>query len=135
MENTPRDSRINAIKVIYSCHMNDTKPEDVIPSIIDEANDTLAIKMALNVMSNIKEIDEIISNNLVGYSLNRLNVVDRSIIELATYEMMSDVAPAIAINEALEITKSYTDVGDKKEVKFNNKVLDNIAKNLKNKEK
>ena len=78
-----------------------------------------------------EKIDEIISNALVGYTISRLNVVDRSIVEVATYEIKNDiVAPAIAINEALEITKMYTDAGDKKEVKFNNKLLDNIRKYL-----
>lgn len=125
-----RESRIDAIKVIYSCHMNDSKPEDVAFTIMED-NDEVALKMALGVMTNIERIDEIISNSLVGYTLQRLNVVDRSIIELATYEMLEGLAKNVAINEALEITKMYTDAGDKKEVKFNNKVLDNVAKNIK----
>lgn len=129
MAKTIRDSRIEAIKVIYSCHMNDTDAASVAASIIYD--DEIALKYALQTMNDIKAIDEVISNSLVGYTINRLNVVDRSIIELATYEMKNDiVAPAIAINEALEITKLYTDAGDSKEVKFNNKVLDNIKKYL-----
>lgn len=130
MSKSLRESRIDAIKVIYSCHMNDTKPEDVAPTVIEDG-DTVALKLALGVMNSIEKIDEVIANSLVNYSLSRLNVVDRSIIELATYEMMDGLAPQIAINEALEITKLYTDAGDKKEVRFNNKVLDNIIKNLK----
>lgn len=130
MSKSLRESRIDAIKVIYSCHMNDTKPEDVASTVIEDG-DTTALKLALGVMNNIARIDEIIANSLVNYTLSRLNVVDRSIIELATYEMLEGLAPQIAIDEALEITKLYTDAGDKKEVKFNNKVLDNIIKNLK----
>ena len=38
------------------------------------------------------------------------------------------VDPKIAINEAVEITKEYSAVENDKQVKFNNKVLDNIAK-------
>lgn len=130
MSKSIRESRIDAIKVIYSCHMNNTEAASVAATVITDGDD-LAIKYALSTMSDIKAIDEIISNALVGYTLNRLNVVDRSIVELATYEMKNDVvAPAIAINEALEITKMYTDAGDKKEVKFNNKLLDNIRKQL-----
>ena len=130
MSKSLRESRIDAIKVIYSCHMNDTKPEDVASTVIEDG-DTTALKLALGVMNNIERIDEIIANSLVNYTLSRLNVVDRSIIELATYEMLEGLAPQIAIDEALEIPKLYTDAGDKKEVKFNNKVLDNIIKNLK----
>ena len=39
-----------------------------------------------------------------------------------------EVAPNIAINEALEITREYSSVDNDKQVKFNNKLLDNIAK-------
>ena len=130
MSKSIRESRIDAIKVIYSCHMNNTEAAQVAATVITDGDD-LAIKYALSTMADIKAIDEIISNALVGYTLNRLNVVDRSIVELAKYKRKNDVvAPAIAINEALEITKMYTDAGDKKEVKFNNKLLDNIRKQL-----
>lgn len=129
MAKSLRESRIDAIKVIYSCHMNDDRVENVVSTIIDD-DDTVAIKLAFGVMKDIARIDEIIANNLVNYSLSRLNVVDRSIIELATYEMLEGQPKAVAINEALEITKMYSDVGDKKEVKFNNKVLDNISKTI-----
>lgn len=130
MAKSLRESRIDAIKVIYSCHLNNTKAEDVASSIIED-NDMVALKLALGVMNNIAKIDEIISDSLVNYTLQRLNVVDRSIIELATYEILfDDLAKGIAINEALEITRLYTDAGDDKEVKFNNKVLDNIVKKL-----
>ncbi len=130
MAKSIRESRIDAIKVIYSCHVSKAKAQDIIPTIIEDGDEN-AIKYALHTMSDIKAIDEVISNSLVGYTLNRLNVVDRSIIELATYEMKNDVVPAaIAINEALEITKMYSDTGDNKEVKFNNKLLDNIKRNL-----
>lgn len=124
-----RDSRIDAIKVIYSCHMNNTKASDIASTIIED-NDTVALKMALDTMANIEKIDSIISQSLVNYTLSRLNVVDRSIMELATYEMLEGTPAGIVINEALEITKMYSDAGDKKEVKFNNKVLDNISKNI-----
>lgn len=130
MAKSLRDSRIDAIKVIYSCHMNNTDVAQVAPTVILD-NDEIALKYALQTFNDIKAIDEIISNALVGYTIGRLNVVDRSIIEVATYEMKNDIVPAaIAINEALEITKQYTDVGDSKEVKFNNKLLDNIRKYL-----
>lgn len=130
MSKSIRESRIDAIKVIYGCHLTKAKAEDIIPTIIEDGDEN-AIRYALNVMSMIKEIDEIISNSLVGYTINRLNVVDRCIVELATYEMKQNIVPpAVAINEALEITKMYTDVGDMKEVKFNNKLLDNIKHSL-----
>ena len=44
--------------------------------------------------------------------------------------LMNKLAKTIIINEALEITKLYSDLGDHKAVSFNNKLLDNISKNI-----
>ena len=54
-------------------------------------------------------------------------VVDLSILRCATYEMLylTDVDPAITINEAVEIAKSYSTPDSPK---FINGVLDNIRK-------
>ena len=77
---------------------------------------------------NSEAIDEVIVRHLEGWSLNRLNKVDKAIIRLAVYEMMFDdsTASSIVINEAIELTKNFTDVGDKKSASFNNSLLDKI---------
>ncbi len=81
---------------------------------------------------NLEKIDEIISKTLVNYTINRLNLVDKSIIRIATAELLEGkLDKRIIINEALEITKLYTDQGDHKAVAFNNRLLDNISKNIK----
>ncbi len=124
-----RESRIDAIKVIYSCSMSGDSVVDVFSNIVED-EDPIALKYSLEVMKNKKEIDNIISNTLINYTINRLNQVDVAIIELAVYEMQTGTPVEVAINEALEITKIYTDQGDKKQVAFNNRLLDNIRKKL-----
>ena len=79
-------------------------------------------------MNAQSRIDEVISSSLTNYSLDRLSYVDRAIIRVATYEMMNGLSPSIAINEALEITKVFSDCGDGKARAFNNKLLDTISK-------
>ena len=83
------------------------------------------------VCGNIDNIDEVIKNSLVKYTISRLSFVDRAIIRMATAEMMMGTASAVVINEALEIVKVYSDQGDGSSVRFVNKVLDNISKNIK----
>lgn len=129
MSKSLRESRIDVIKVLYAQEISGASV-DVIFSNVVEDGDEVALKMAININNLKNEIDNVISSSLTNYTLNRLNLVDKAIIEVATYEMMNDVDPKIAINEALEITKLYTDAGDKKEVAFNNKLLDNIKRNL-----
>ena len=82
------------------------------------------------VCGNIDNIDEVIKNSLVKYTISRLSFVDRAIIRMATAEMMMGTASAVVINEALEIVKVYSDQGDGSSVRFVNKVLDNISKNI-----
>ena len=62
-----------------------------------------------------------------------LNYVDRAIIRLAVSELLDgDLAKDIIINEALELTKEYSNLDDDKQVKFNNRLLDNISQGMKN---
>jgi N utilization substance protein B len=83
------------------------------------------------VNEKISNIDALISQNLKGWALRRLSFVDRAILRLAVYEMAyTDLGKEIAIDEALELTKKYSDEGDKKHVSFNNRVLDTVKKQL-----
>ncbi len=125
---TRHQLREEVIKLLYNVEFMNI-------SII-EARDTLenvdeeAIKLASEVLVKQPEIDSIIEENLINYSLKRLNAVDRAIIRLAVFELLQGTSAKIVINEALELTKEYTDLGDKKAVRFNNKLLDNINKNM-----
>lgn len=103
--------------------------KDLLPTINIKPTDK-AGKTYLDILSKLEEIDQVISNNLTNYSLNRLAFLDRAIIRLATYEMMFTVVPKeIIINEALELTKEYSDINDKQR-RFTNKLLDTIKKSL-----
>lgn len=76
----------------------------------------------------IEKIDEIISNALVKYTIDRLSYVDRSIIRVAVAEMLlGDTPRNIIIDEALELTKELTNLENDSQVKFNNRLLDNVA--------
>ena len=94
--------------------------------------DDFYFQLVNGVIENQEEIDEIIEKNLTGWNFNRLNKVDRAIIRLATYEMVYEKAtpPPIIINEALELTKEFSETGDGKARSFNNKLLDQIKQSL-----
>lgn len=88
-------------------------------------------KLVLGVLKNISELDEIISATLVKYTIDRLSYVDRALIRLATYEMKYSKEPLeVIIDEALLITREYSNLENDQQVKFNNKLLDNIAKKV-----
>ena len=127
---TRHKAREQAIQMLYIVEATKIDLEEAFYAIPDLTED--AKSFAAHVLYDIENIDNIISKNLENYSLKRLNAVDRAIIRLAVYELFNNTPKQIVINEAIELTKEFTDTGDKKAVRFNNKLLDNIAKNLEN---
>ena len=121
-----RDDRISCMEMLFSYDMNN---EYVYLNPSDDYSD-FATELVNYVCANLEKIDETISKSLVDYRIGRLSFVDRAIIRSATAEMMMGTPKAVVINEALEIVKVYSDQGDGKAVRFINRVLDNISKNL-----
>jgi len=120
-----RELREEIIKQLYTIDINkefldvDSEYEYVVESVE-------------GVLSSLHKIDDIIINNLVNWRINRLSYVDRAIIRFAVYELYYTETPyEIVINEALNLTRKFSDEGDSKQVSFTNKVLDNIKKYLK----
>ena len=61
------------------------------------------------VLAHREEIDRIIAEKAVGWKLERLVSVDRSILRLAIYELLySDIPGEVVINEAVELSKKYS---------------------------
>ena len=105
---------------------------DIHGEIVFEDTPYTFVNTTIDVVNEkISNIDALISQNLKGWALRRLSFVDRAILRLAVYEMAyTDLGKEIAIDEALELTKKYSDEGDKKHVSFNNRVLDTVKKQL-----
>ena len=73
-----------------------------------------------------EEIDKIANTYLKNWSIDRLGTTDSSIVRLGIYEMLYTKTPAIvAINEAVELAKSYSDDSVRKMI---NATLDKIYK-------
>jgi len=147
------------VQTLYNIEVADTKKEDAVALIQDfvlnikeKAIENPEIKLTESVLDdaftieafyfttlegiidNLSTIDQLIVDNLEGWSISRLNKVDKAIIRLAVYEMIEGLSPIkIIINEAVDLTKEFTDTGDKKSPNFNNKLLDKIGKTLEKK--
>lgn len=121
-------SREMAIQLLYNVDFMKVSLEEAKDSVENVSDD--AMLFASKVLHDKENIDMLISNSLENYHINRLNTVDLQIIRLAVCEMKSNEVKSIVINEALELTKEYTDAGDKKAVRFNNRLLDKIASKI-----
>ena len=84
-----------------------------------------AERIARGTHEHLSEIDRKISEYAENWQLGRMAVVDRNILRFSVYELlfMDDIPPKVAINEAVNIAKKYSqdDAG-----KFVNGVLDKI---------
>ena len=124
------ETRIAAIQILYTSVFNNISFEAAIKCFNDGIVEDSVIELLNLVKNDLEKIDSIISDSLVNYTITRLNLVDKAIIRLATAEMLNGQDKRVAINEALEITKEYSDHGDRKAVSFNNRLLDTISNNI-----
>lgn len=88
------------------------------------------------VLSHLKEIDEIIKKVASKWPLEKIATVDRNILRLGLYELIfgdkKAVPPKVAINEAIELAKSF---GGQSSSRFVNGVLGAVYNQMKLQEK
>jgi len=125
-------SRDKTMELLFGMTLSKDTIEEVIEGFVDNYEDDIKeldltyIKQALIGIENNREaIDKLIEENLHNWKLERISKVNLSILRLSTYELLYDeeIPRGVAINEALEIARRYS---DEKSVGFINGVLDKI---------
>ncbi|MDR1902772.1 MAG: transcription antitermination factor NusB [Treponema sp.] len=96
---------------------------------LDDNISSFSRLLIVGTIENIKAIDSMIRSHLKNWDISRLNRVDLAILRMSTYTLMyqQDVAPSIAINEAIGISKEF---GADESFRFVNGVLDSIQKTI-----
>ncbi len=83
------------------------------------------------VISNVAEIDKIITAAAPEWPLEKITTIDRNVLRIGLYELIygdkNDVPPKVAINEAIELAKSF---GGSSSGKFVNGVLGTVYKEI-----
>jgi N utilization substance protein B len=125
-------SREKTMELLFGITLSKDTIEEAVEAFIEnyEGNikeiDLTYVKQALiGVEKHKEEIDKIIEANLHNWKIDRISKVNLSILRLATFELLYDeeVPRNVAINEALEIARRYS---DEKSVAFINGVLDKL---------
>ena len=117
-------SREKSMEILFSMTLTKDNANDAIENLKDIDLDYLR-KIIYGVEGKKEDIDKAIEENLHNWKMNRISKVNLSILRLAAYELLFDeeIPTNVAINEALEITRKYS---DEKSVSFVNGVLDKI---------
>ncbi|UCH98305.1 MAG: transcription antitermination factor NusB [Candidatus Aminicenantes bacterium] len=81
------------------------------------------LKIVQKVLDDKKEIDELITRNLIGWKLERLMPVDRALLRMGVAESYFNDQKAIIIDDVIRIAKKY---GGEDSYKIINAVLDKV---------
>ena len=129
-------SREIAMELLFGMTLSKNTLEETIETFVEDYEmklNTIDLECIKDILSKVEEnkvvIDRKIEESLNNWKLERVSKVNLSILRLAIGEMLylEDVPEKVAINEAIELTKKYS---DDKSVSFVNGVLDKAFKNL-----
>ena len=133
-----RRAREAALQMLYQWEVGRTSPGDSILSYWPAQEDETPLSDEYREFANglvrgttgrVEEIDGLIARRAQNWRVERMAVLDRLVLRLATYELLAEpgTPPKVVINEALELTRQYS--GDEA-VAFVNGVLDGVRKQL-----
>lgn len=124
---TRHELREIVFKILFQLDNNDLDLEAVLELEDEDVKDNTYVRQSLvDVISKKQEIDTIISENLKGWTVERLSKMDRQILRIAIYEILySDIPYKVSINEAVELSKKYSEKDDS--YKFVNGVLKGVV--------
>lgn len=129
-----RIAREAALSLLYSADIAESDIEEIIEAGQYPADDLelseYAEQLIYGVVDHLDEIDEQLAATSENWTVERMPVVDRAILRLATYEMtyVESVPVSVSINEAVELAKAYG--GEDSSPRFVNGVLGRIARAL-----
>lgn len=126
----------NGLTKLTAGGVSDKKIEEILERNIGEfapglEDDKFAKDLIRGVLKNWKKIDEIIAKTAPEWPIEQINLVDRNVLRLGIYELLygnrAEVPPKVAINEAIELAKSF---GGETSGKFVNGVLGTIYRTI-----
>jgi transcription antitermination protein NusB len=123
-----REARERALSLLYEADAKACPPGEVLEGL-PVPPDRFAGDLVAGVGDHLAEIDDRIRRFARGWALERMPVVDRTVLRMAIYELLyrPDVPTGVAISEAVELAKRYStdDSG-----RFVNGMLSNIAEEV-----
>lgn len=123
-------SRIAVMQTIFAYEFRGGEALDILKTNLDEYKSKItdfsfAESLLNGTLQHREELIMVIQEEAPEWPIDKIAPVDRAILEMGTFEILhsDDVPPIVAINEAVEIAKSF---GDTNSPKFVNGVLSTI---------
>jgi N utilization substance protein B len=124
-----RRAREDALQILYGIDISGTPITQALEEFAagrEEPLDPFTEYIVYEAARQREIADEILSETMTHWSVDRLSVIDRNILRLGITEIMccEDVPTKVTINEYIEVAKKY---GDTESPKFVNGVIDKVA--------
>lgn len=123
--------------MLFQWDLRRTPPEEVVQHLYSallpdedhpepQEKDAFAESLFRGVIGDLEAVDGQIAQHAQHWRIDRMPTVDRNILRLAVWEMVhTDMAPAIVIDEALELAHQF---GGDESAHFVNGVLDAVRR-------
>lgn len=124
-------ARRAAVQILYQSEISGVPADKLLDEgLVPEeakAND-YARELVCGVSAHRAELDRAIGESSQNWAIDRMPVVDRSILRLAIFEMryVDDVPQSVTINEAVELAKAFG--GEDDSHRFVNGILGRLAR-------
>ena len=131
-------ARKNVLQLLYQGEILDKAPQMLISDrqLVPETQglDEYALMLLETCQAHLEAIDERIVSASENWTMDRMPVVDRSLLRLATCEMcyVESVPVSVSINEAVNLAKEF---GGENSPRFVNGILGRIAIQLEEEQK
>lgn len=131
---TRHEQRYKAMTILYQAFLYDNNNinyniNDIINEQMDEKS-KFVTGLVTGVIQNREEIDRLANKYLENWDIYRLGFTDQAILRMGIYEIIKTDVPDVAcIDEAIELSKKYS---DDKVCKMINAVLDKVYKEKQN---
>jgi N utilization substance protein B len=129
-----RKARESTLQILFQLEFDNTNPEKTIGSFWKNKKATKEIEehsrwLVEGITSHREKIDRLIQSVSANWRISRMAIVDRNVLRIAVFELLYEesLAPAIVINEAIEIAKKYS---SEEGATFVNGVLDAVRKEI-----
>lgn len=128
MEETRSGAREMAMRILYQVSVFEKAKAsydlDEMFMDIEGRNKEFIENIVNEVILKKEELDKKANKYLINWAINRLNMVDQAIFEIAIYELIyTDTPKKVVIDEAINLSKKYS---EESVVKMLNGVLDKI---------
>jgi N utilization substance protein B len=104
-----RSARRQAVFALYRQDLLRLTPEAALRGSLDGETDPYAVELLRGTTGDLAAIDTLLQRHLADWSLERLGVLERSIMRVACYELLHEegVPEAVIIDEAVGLAKRY----------------------------